>query len=226
MPLTAAQITALTNDLAVNTATIVASDGATVQIRNITAGQKNGDTADAVAKWYNSLVSPNYLVWNTAVSLKTIRSLVNLANYTPTDSPPASTNNVTGTNDALLYQNRALACQLKQANAIFLITGEGQIDCSPLQLRQSFNDCMTTIPSGASGANQNAGWGTSAAPGAVRLAMQRLATNAEKLFGAASTAAPNAGNVGADARGSSTNPDTLGYVGAISLNDITGIWGV
>ncbi len=116
-------------------------------------------------------------------------------------------------------------CQLKQANCIFLVTGEGAIDCSPLQLRQSFNDCLTLIPSGAAGANQNAGWGTSAAPGVVRLAMQRVATNAEKLYAAVSTAAPNAGNVGADARGGTTNPDTLVVVGAITAAEVDAAWG-
>jgi len=168
----------------------------------------------AIAAWYNSAVSPAYKAWNTAVNLKDIRSLVNLQNFTPTDAAPASPST------DMTYQNRALQCQLKQANAHFLINGEGTVDCSPLQYRQSFNDCMTSIPSGASGANQNAGWGTSAAPGAVRLAMQRSTTNAEKLYAVASTAAPNAGNVGVDTRGGNTNPDTLVVIGSITSDDV------
>lgn len=213
MPLTPAQKTALKNDIAANTATI---NG--VQIKDMP------NTTDAnfdIAAWYSALSSPAYLVWSDSVSLKTIRSAVNIANYTPTDAVPASGSTQQITNDQLVYQNRALACQLKQANAIFLITGEGEINCAPLQLRQSFNDCMTTIPSGASGANQNAGWGTSAAPGAVRLAMQRSALRIEKLLAAASTAAPNAGNVGGDARGSTTNPDTLAFSGSLTESDVT-----
>lgn len=224
MPLSAIQ-TAIAADLATQTGTIVASDGQTVQIRNITAEQKNGDTASAVKDWYN-LATAAYKVWSTVVSLKAIRSLVNLAQFTPSDAVPANGTTTTITNNQLFFQNQSLVCQLKQANAIFLISGEGQIDCSSLQLRQSFNDCLTLIPSGAGGANQNAGWGTSAAPGAVRLAMQRLATNAEKLLAVASAAAPNAGNVGGDARGSATNPDALVFVGTISGDDIRAIWGV
>lgn len=212
-----AQLATLKAHIAANTATVSVNGGAPAAINTLANGP---DQNFAIAAWYNLTASPAYTVWNTSVPIKTIRAAVNLQNFTPTDTAPASTNNVTGTNDALLYQNRALVCQLKQANAIFLIQGEGNVDASPLQLRQSFNDCMTTIPSGASGANQNAGWGTSAAPGVVRLAMHRSCTNGEKVFVVASTAAPNAGNVGADARGSATNPDTLVVVGSISQTDI------
>jgi hypothetical protein len=217
MPLTAAQLTALAADIAINTATAPGTAG---QIKNLL---KNGDNAYAVAAWYNQFTAA-YKVWGTQVDLKAIRSFVNMAQFTPADAVPASGGTTTITNDQLAYQNRALVCQLKQANAIVLTSGEGQIDCSSLQLRQNFNDCMTLIPSGVAGANQNAGWGTSAAPGAVRLAMQRNATNAEKLFAVASTAAPNAGNVGTDARGATTNPDTLIVVGTISDADVRAAW--
>ena len=50
-----------------------------------------------------------------------------------------------------------------------LVQGTGTVDATPQALRQSFNDCMTAIPSGSSGANQNAGWGTAATPGAVAM---------------------------------------------------------
>jgi hypothetical protein len=218
MSLSPAQLTALSNDIDANSNQI----GGVA----ISALPHTPDNAFAVAAWYNQTASGPYRVWNTQVELKSIRSLVNLANFTPSDSAPNSGGTQQITNDQLLYQNRALVCQLKQANAIFLVSGEGSIDVSPLQLRQSFNDCLTLIPSGASGANQNAGWGTSAAPGAVRLAMQRSALNVEKLFAVASTAAPNAGNVGADPRGGTTNPDTLVYVGGISDADVRACWGI
>jgi hypothetical protein len=216
MSLSPAQIAALKASVAANANTVPINGVPTA----ISAVPVSPDNCQAVADWYNLAASPAYKVWDTAAALKAVRAAVNLANFTPADAAPASTGTVTGTNDALLYQNRALFCQLKQANAHFLINGEGAVDCSPLQYRQSFNDCMTLIPSGASGANQNAGWGTSASPGAVRLAMQRPATSAEKLLAVASTAAPNAGNVGADARGSATNPDTLAFVGSISGADV------
>jgi hypothetical protein len=220
MTLSPAQLATLKTDLAANANTVLIN-GSPVAIKDVPHGGQNAQT---VADWYNLTASPAYLVWNTLVDLKSIRSLVNLQNYTPSDPVPASGSTAQVTNDQMVFQNRSMVCQLKQANAIFLITGEGQIDCSPLQLRQSFNDCMTAIPSGPSGANQNGGWGTSAAPGAVRLAMQRSATNAEKLFAAASTAAPNAGNVGTDARGGTTNPDTLVVTGQISGTDVINAW--
>lgn len=218
MPLSNGQLATLKTNIAANTAQISVNGGAPAAINTL---PNTSDANLAIAAWYNLAASPAYKVWETAIPLKTIRSLVNLQNYTPTDNPPASTNNVTGTNDALLFNNRALKCQLQQANCLFLVQGEGAVDCRPLQFRQSFNDCMTNIPSGASGAAQNAGWGTSAAPGVVRQAMYRDVTNAEKLYCVVSTAAPNAGNVGADPRGNTTNPDTLVHVGAINANDVT-----
>jgi hypothetical protein len=218
MALTQAQLATFKSSIQGNTTPIPA--GRPFAGTAINALPNTDDANTEIANWYNLTASPSYTVWNTAVPIKAIRAAVNLQQYTPTDSPPAASGNAQGTNDALLYNNRALMCQLKQANAIFLIQGEGTVDASPLQFRQSFNDCMTAIPSGASGANQNAGWGTSAAPGVVRTAMHRTCTNGEKVFVVASTAAPNAGNVGTDARGSATNPDTLGYVGEISLNDV------
>jgi hypothetical protein len=218
--MTTAQLQALKAAIAANTNTVLIGGVATA----INAVPHGADNAQAIADWYNLAASPAYTVWNTAVPLKTIRSAVNLQNYTPTDAVPPTGSTAQITNDAMLFANRCMACQLKQGNAIFLISGESSVDCSPLQYRQSYNDCMTAIPSGTSGAPQNAGWGISSAPGAVRLAMQRTATNFEKLFTVASTAAPNAGNVGTDARGAITNPDTLVVQGTVSYTDIQNAW--
>jgi hypothetical protein len=217
MQLTSGQYAALKAAIAANSGNTVVINGSPTAINAVPVSP---DNCQAIADWYNLTAAGPYKVWNTTVNLKDIRALVNLQNYTPADAVPASGGTATITNDQLRYQNQALVCQLKQANAIFLISGEGIVDCSPLQYRQSFNDCMSAIPSGAGGAGQNAGWGTSTTPGVVRLAMQRSATNVEKLYSAASTAAPNAGNVGADARGAATNPDTLVFVGPVSGNDV------
>ena len=221
MSLTAAQLQTLKTNIAANTNTVSVDGDAPTAINAV---PHDADAAQAIADWYNQIASPAYTVWNTSVQLKSIRAAVNLQNYTPTDAVPPSGSTVQITNDAMLFANRCMACQLKQGNAIFLISGEGSVDCSPLQYRQSYNDCMTAIPSGTGGANQNAGWGVPATPGAVRLAMQRQATNTEKLFAVASTAAPNAGNVGTDARGSITNPDTLVFQGSISGTDVQNAW--
>jgi hypothetical protein len=218
--LSPAQLQTLKTHLAANTATVLINGVATA----INAVPQGGQNAQTVADWYNLTASPAYLVWNPATPLKSIRAAVDLSKYTPTDSPPASTNNVTGTNDALLYQNRALKAQLQQANAYFLVQGEGTVDATPQQLRQSFNDCMVGIPTGASGANANAGWGTSGAPGAVRLAMQRSATNAEKLYSVQGAGAGAAGNVSGDARGGTTNPDALVVVLPLTGSDVLEAW--
>lgn len=226
MPLTAAQKLTLRTHIQANT-TQLEFGGGLAAINTVFAGASlNSGDALLIAGWYSQLAAPAYVAWNTTVPIKSIRSLVNLQNFTPADAVPASGATAQVTNDQLVYQNRALVCQLKQANAIFLIQGEGSVDCTPLQLRQSFNDCMTAIPSGANGNNQNAGWGTSGAPGAVRLAMQRQITNLEKVFSVASTAGPNAGNVGTDARGGTTNPDTLVVLGGITGDEISDIHGL
>lgn len=168
------------------------------------------DANNAIAGWYSLVADPVYAVWSTAVTLKALRAAADIGKYTPSDSP----------DDTLTYQNRAMLCQLKQANAFFLLQGEGVIDATSGVLRASFNDCMTAIPAGAGGGNVNAGWGAAASPGPVRLAMQRAATNVEKLFGAAGAGGGAAGNVGADPRGSATNPDALVVVGGLGLDDV------
>lgn len=220
MPLTPAQLVTLGAHIDANGATAPGTTGA------ISALPRTADNADAVARWYNLDAAGPYRVWNPATPVAMIRAALDISKYTPTDSPPASTNNVTGTNDALLFNNRCLACQLKQANAFFFVQGAGVVDATPAALRQSFNDCMTAIPSGVGGAASNAGWGTPAAPGAVRLAMQRSATNAEKVFSVQASGAGAAGNVSGDARGGTTNPDALVFVGAVSADEIRQIWGI
>jgi len=217
--LTPAQLATLKAHIAANTATIPAGLGgfAGVQVKDVPLGD---DGNLVLAAWYNLEASPAYKCWNPATDIKGIRSALDIAKFTPTDTPPASTNNVTGTNDALLFNNRALKCQLQQANAMWLSQGEGTIDPTGQAIRQSFSDCMTGIPSGASGAAQNAAWGTAAAPGAVRLALQRNANNAEKVYSVQAAGAGSAGNVSGDARGGTTNPDALVFVGSITATDV------
>ncbi len=208
--LTSAQLTTLKADIAANTNTVLIN-GVSTQIKNVPVSP---DNAQSVADWYNLTAAGPYKVWDNAASLKAIRAATNLSQFTPTDAAPASPST------DMTYQNRALLCQLKQANAFFLVTGEGTVDCSGQQFRQSFNDCMTAIPSGTAGAAQNAGWGTPGAPGAVRLAMQRSASNVEKLFGTQGAGAGAAGNVSGDPRGGTTNPDALAVVGPVSGGDV------
>jgi hypothetical protein len=170
----------------------------------------SGLSDQAAADLANALVSPNYFVWQTSVQKSVLDAQINKANYTPSDSVPPSGATVQITNDALLYNNRALICQLKQTNAQWLTGGDpgSGIDCRVVQVRQNFKDCLLAIPAGASGASADAGWGTIVAPGTVRTAMMRACTNLEKLFVTASSG-PGSDGVSGN-RGTNTNPDILG----------------
>jgi hypothetical protein len=169
-----------------------------------------GLSDQAAADLANTPASPAYSVWDPAKLRGLLDAAVNKANYTPTDAPPASGSTQQVTNDQLLFNNRALACQLKQANAQWLTGGNSgdTVDCRTASLRQNFKDCMTAIPSGAGGANQDAGWGTVNTPGAVRLAMMLPVSNVGKLFVSAAAGPGNDGVSGN--RGTTTNPDLPG----------------
>lgn len=161
----------------------------------------SGQTDNAAIALLNALVSPNYFVWNPTVLKTALKAQVSAANYTPSDAPDTT----------LLYQNRAMLCELKQSSIVWLTQPSGTfpdtIDCSVAGVRQNLKDAMISIPSGTSGANQDAGWGNATTPGTVRTVMMRPCTVLEKLFVSAGS---GAGNAGADARGLNTNPDILG----------------
>lgn len=222
MALTSAQKATLKSDIAANTTTIsvlVDGQGDTpqqVQIKNVVGSV--GDNWQRIATWYN--LPTAYLVWRNAADKLFIDSLIVKSSYTPNDAAPASTNSIQGTNDALLYQNRALVCQLKQSNALWLTGGvAGTINASLASLRQNFQDCLRQIPSGASGVNQDAGWGVPLTPGNVRLGLMRAVNNVEKLFVSASTG-PGTDGVGAN-RGTITNPDAVSFDGTVSAADVS-----
>lgn len=208
MQLTTAQLQTLKASILANTNVIASGPFAGTQVKDV---PNNADGRIAVATWYNLDASPTYKVWQTDVPKATIRSVTVVANYTPTDAVPA------GPSTDLTYSNRAFLAQLKQANALFLITGDGGVNAGDSTLRGSFRDCMRQIPTGTSGADQDAGWGAPASPGAVRLAMMRLVSNVEKLF---SVAGSGAGNEAGQARGSDRNPDVLVIEGDLNGDDV------
>lgn len=152
----------------------------------------------------DAAATPAYFIWRSDGSKMVIGGVIGRSSFTPSDAAPASPST------DVTYQNRALLCQLKQTNAQWLTQGPGTINAQVQQTRQDFKDCLTGIPSGAGGANQDAGWGTAASPGAVRSAMMRAATNFEKLYSVQTGVGNTPGNQAADARGASTNPDTPG----------------
>ncbi len=157
----------------------------------------------ASADLANTLANPAYFIWQSAVPPTVLDAQVVKANYTPADAPPASPST------DMTYQNRALLAQLKQTNAQWMTqaTRVTALDARSVSVRQNLKDCLTSIPTGASGANQDAGWGTAGAPGAVRLAMMRQVSNVEKLFVIVITGPGNDDVVGD--RGKTINPDTL-----------------
>lgn len=158
----------------------------------------------AAADALNAVASPDYWMWSKATAKAIIRAAVALESYTPVDAIPVGLAiDLTG---PLLYSNRAFLAQLKQANALFLVQGDGTLDASDGNLRKSFQDCMRQIPTGTNGADKDGGWGAPANPGAVRLAMQNKATVGEKELSVAATGIGNDGGT----RGTMTNPDNYG----------------
>lgn len=160
----------------------------------------NGIFEQSTADSLNAVASPAYRAWATAISKQSIDDLIDKAAFTPSDSIPASPST------DLTYSNRAFLAQLKQSNALWLISGTGSINASLNSVRKNFQDCLRQLPTGTNGANQDAGWGAPAAPGAVRLAMMRAVTVGEKLFSVAATGVSNDGGT----RGTTTNPDNFG----------------
>lgn len=189
----------------------------TAAINTVFAGASlNAGDAALIAEHYNAVASPDYLGW-AVVEKPIIDAIIDKAAFTPTDAIPASPST------DLTYSNRAFLAQLKQTNAQWLTAGQGSLDARSASLRKNFQDCLRQLPTGISGANQDAGWGAPATPGAVRLGMQKKLTILEKVFVVAGS---GSGNTGGDARGSATNPDVFVVSETISgdtIGDIKGL---
>jgi hypothetical protein len=198
-------------------ATVISFNGVNLAINAVFNGTPlSGGDALIIANWYNQAASPDYLGW-AVVDKSAIDALIDKSTYTPTDAAPASGATAQATNDALLFQNRAIVGQLKQANAQWLTAGAGRLDARVASLRKNFQDCMRQIPMGAAGASLDAGWGAAASPGVVRTGMMRKLTNLEVVFAVVGS---GAGNQGADPRGSATNPDVYVVSQVLTANDI------
>src|SRR5258707_4562001 len=123
-------------------------------------------TEQQAADLANTLASPTYFVWLSNASKATVDAQILKSKYTPTDTIPAGS--AADLTLPLQYGNRAIMCQLQQANAQWLTGGPASIstiDARPANVRQNFSDCMTGIPSGASGVGANAGWASPTGPG-------------------------------------------------------------
>lgn len=74
--LTSSQLQTLKTDLAANTNTVTIG-GSPVAINAITGALRTADNADAVARWYNGLASPEFVLWKFSVSLEDVGDAIN-----------------------------------------------------------------------------------------------------------------------------------------------------
>lgn len=162
---------------------------------NVNTIPRNPDGFVSIAAWYNQTAAPDFVVWRTDVPVEDIQNAIVYANMTPAQAIPAGP-----TNDILAWQSRALAAQGKQFNLQNLLLGRTTVNASRTNIRAAFQDCLTGLPTKADGTTQAAGWA------AVQTAMQRLATNGEKLY--------------ATGDGAGGAPDTMTFEGAVQGQDV------
>ena len=142
----------------------------------------------AMTAWYNA--PSTYVVWRTTTPTSDIFDAVIWANLTPADTPDGTA----------LWQNRSLACQGKQFNVQIMLAGIDNVGTGKPNIRAGLQDALTNVPAGPAGAAIGAGWA------AVRVAMQRAATRAEKLY--------------ATGLGTAATPGVLGFEGGLAEYDI------
>lgn len=135
-----------------------------------------------IAAFYNTLASPDYLVWRSDASVDDALDAIDFSKYTPTDAADTTT----------IYTNRLGVINIKQMNLQIMLQGRTKINAAKLNIRTALRDAVILIPSGASGANVQA-----AGAGGVTLMtmLVRKATVFEKLF---ASSAPTLGGVTAN----------------------------
>ena len=150
----------------------------------------DGDSLNVIRDALNAPFSPAFSVWRSTTTANSLANAVIWANLTPGDSPSGNAS----------FTNQALVCQSKQINVQILLQGQTSVASRFPNIRQGFEDALSNVPSGASGAAQAAGWP------ACKLAMTRLATVAEKLL--------------ATGTGTAAVPADLGFEGNLTSNDV------
>lgn len=143
----------------------------------------------AIAAWCNTAASPAYKVWNSSTPTSVIGDAVSWASLTPADTPDGT----------VIYTNRVLDAQAKQINLQILIQGRDSLPTNRANIRAGLQDALTNLPTGAGGAQITAGWP------AVKTAIQRNATNAEKVL--------------ASGAGTAANPSDLSFEGNVTANE-------
>ena len=151
----------------------------------------NGQTP-LMTEFYNADASPAWYVWRTTTPTTDIAAAVSWANFTPTDTPDATT----------LYTNRALLCALKRDNLRTLLDRDS-LPTDKANTRQALTDALQNVPAGAAGALLDAGW---LGADKVKTAISRGVTRGERLF--------------VTGTGTAGTPGSLGFEGAITDADI------
>jgi len=149
-----------------------------------------------IAAWLNAdRVSPStFYVYRTAVPVQDIFDAITWANFTPQDVPDSS----------VIYGNRVGICRCKQENLQTMLLGaQGFLNPSKPNIRAGLQDALTALPSGAGGANKNAG------SVAVAATLYRPATRAEALL--------------ATGTGTTASPGTMTFFGPVMLDEIGGL---
>lgn len=144
----------------------------------------------ALADWFNTPTS-NY-IWRTSVPTDEVLDAITWAYLTPSDPPDGTA----------AYTNRALLCQAKQINLQIMLQGRERVSGAKATIRAGLSDALLKVPSGASGAEQSAGWA------AVKGVLSRFATRAEAAL------APN---------GTQAAPATPVFDGMLSWADMPAI---
>ena len=175
MPLTAAQKTALKNDI------IAASDQACVDLES---SPTNSDLASAVAALYNLPAATDFWGNFNSVPLAEIKANITFKNYTAVDAVPSSGGTTQITNDLLVYLSRLVFTQNLQLNINNLLLVGTSFDATKANLVAGLKDATNTdMPTGTAGATRKGGWSD------VQKIICRKGTRAEKLF--ADTSAAN-----------------------------------
>lgn len=163
---------------------------------------KVGVDDGAVMTWLNALTT--FVVWRGLTPVSDIQNAITWANFTP-PNPLAGAGQ-----DAA---NWCLACQGKQFNLQNILAGANGfngVSTGKANIRAGLQDALTAIPAGNAAGVMNgslvgAGWLN------VQTAIQRFATNAEKVL--------------ATGTGTTASPGDLGYDGNIAYSDINPIVG-
>lgn len=137
----------------------------------------------AIKAWLNA--PSTFYVYRSTTPGSVVRNAISWAKLTLSDAPPSGAASVTD-GSAARFNTLQLQCQSFQMNVQCLVQGLDTIATGMPSIRQGFQDSLSAVPSGAGGNPQSAGWG------AVKTAITRIATNAERVLatGTGTQAAP------------------------------------